>query len=790
MATATTHAMTMTMTMNSSSTPFDSVCVDTIGNILSFCDFRSAVIFARATSQSLRARFDDDTSHPHHQHRHDKDNDNDNDKDNLEHAVWKAMFQRQRFCPLLLQRSHDDDHLNQCLYRRHLLQNLLQPTKKTRKNKSNNNNNNCFNLPHSYFHFVPIVPRNNYDHDDNGRMDLDPPTIMWECDSFCLTSTATGCELILLHPFDGSLVVYPNVLRVQGTTLEEHNSNLNANANANANAKNAQQVDQELMQICLLDNKDKEKEESKLDEHVLDNILLPLGPSSSSPQYLLDAADFDSLNVDLAQYFPNYQQPHRATEEFERIPVGVDSKPLLDLHGNIVGNMVLCGQSIHNDVVHPGRSEPESLVCTEIVTWFQYAHETEYGHKHTCRFPFSFQCIDVDGVYRRLFVSFEHAGEQHQHGPVDPRRGPRSTRGNRCQIAIYSMIPVKNNNNDNPQNYFPDPLCFIHCQHPVSSFSVDPTGTTLLVSTIGGTVEIWNILQRTNNKHEAVVPVRTGVLRVKTNLQTSIRRALMAAAQEQEQPREGPSLSSSQASHLGRATTELPSDADARRTGNDPESSSFANHTRPQDPVSLIAASVLSRQPDLERYRVPIESFLLPRHLALDDCGFVTSQHSGEEGTSLLLWNKNKNELDKQEQPYQIVSLINLPLSPRRRPRFWYDGIRLIVFGQDHIGFIILIYRVLNSMDMVDAHLFSTYPCGGESSGGVYNLTNNPPRFRLANRVRHVGLGGMSSMDDTIHMTCNERLLVVNTKTGHLLPDESCSADGLLVIDLQDHGVE
>jgi len=177
-----------------------------------------------------------------------------------------------------------------------------------------------------------------------------------------------------------------------------------------------------------------------------------------------------------------------------------------------------------------------------------------------------------------------------------------------------------------------------------------------------------------------------------------------------------------------------------------------------------------------------------PRHLALDDCGFVTSQHSQEEGTSLLLWNKNKR--DDQEEPFQIVSLINLPLSAHRRPRFWYDGIRLIVFGQDHIGFIILIYHVLNSLDMIDAHLFSTETCGGgESSGGVYNLTNNPPRVRLANRVRYAGLGGMA-VEDSIHMTCNERLLAVNTKTGHLLPNDSCAADGLLVIDLQDFGVE
>jgi hypothetical protein len=783
MTTATTDTMN-TLTRTCTRTPFDSVCVDTIGNIISFCDFRSAVIFARATSHSLRARLGGNAKNhrPDHHDRH--------DNDNLEH-VWKSMFQRLRFCPTLLRQknsSHDDsyDYLNQCLYRRQLLQNLLQPAKKQCKKKRTFNSNNCFNIPHSYFHFCPIVPRG-----ENGQitMDLDPPPVMWDCDSFCLTSTATGCELVLLDPFDGSLVVYPNLLQVvQEKRTVEYNSNSNANAN---------------------------DETHKADEHAMDNVLFSSGPSSSSssPQYLLDAAEFDSFQVDLAQYFPKYyqqqQQPLGVTEEFERIPIGVDSKPILDWHGNnIVGNMVFCGRSIHNEDAHRPGGEPY-LVCTELVTWFQYGDETEYGHKHTCRFPFSFQSIGVDGVYRRLFVSFTATGEQQQDGPVedDLRRGgparSTATRGNRCRIVVYPMVP--NDDDNTPQDYFPDPLYFIHCQHPVSSFSVDPTGTTLLVSTIGGTVEIWNILQGSN--HAAVpvpVPVRTGVLRVKASLQTSIHRVLLAAAQVQKPPRDGPSSlllspssSSAPSSHLGHATTALALDTDARRTENDPEeASSFAtNHhseavaVEPRPPeASVSLALVLSRQPDLERYQAPIESFLLPRHLALHDCGFVTSQHSREEGTSLLLWNKR----DKEE-PYQIVSLINLPLLPRRRPRFWYDGIRLIVFGQDHIGLIILIYHVLNSMDDDDAHLFSTLRCcgGEESSGGVYNLTNDPPRVRLANRVRHVGLGGISSREDSIHMTCNERLLVVNTKTGNLLPNESsCAADGLLVIDLQGHGVE
>jgi hypothetical protein len=100
-----------------------------------FCDFQSAVIFCRATSQSWRARLEDNR---------------------LEH-VWKRMFQRQRFCPLIQQKTSHDNYLMQCLYRRRLLQNLLQPQRNKKKS------NHCFNLPHSYFQFVPIVSR----HDNN-----------------------------------------------------------------------------------------------------------------------------------------------------------------------------------------------------------------------------------------------------------------------------------------------------------------------------------------------------------------------------------------------------------------------------------------------------------------------------------------------------------------------------------------------------------------------------------------------------------------------------------------------
>jgi hypothetical protein len=72
-----------------------------------------------------------------------------------------------------------------------------------------------------------------------------------------------------------------------------------------------------------------------------------------------------------------------------------------------------------------------------------------------------------------------------------------------------------------------------------------------------------------------------------------------------------------------------------------------------------------------------------------------------------------------------------------------------------------------------------------EHSGGCYNLSN-PPQVRFANRIRHVALGGINRFD-TLHLTSNERFIIVNTKTGDLLSGASFPfSEGLLVIDLNE----
>jgi hypothetical protein len=94
-----------------------------------------------------------------------------------------------------------------------------------------------------------------------------------------------------------------------------------------------------------------------------------------------------------------------------------------------------------------------------------------------------------------------------------------------------------------------------------------------------------------------------------------------------------------------------------------------------------------------------ISQIYLPRHLPVQSCGFVTKQRNSDSGTTLLLWQQLKisSEVALDPAQFQIVSMINLPLSSRCHPEVHYDGRRLVVFGQDHIGMIILLYRVLGT---------------------------------------------------------------------------------------------
>ena len=151
-------------------------------------------------------------------------------------------------------------------------------------------------------------------------------------------------------------------------------------------------------------------------------------------------------------------------------------------------------------------------------------------------------------------------------------------------------------------------------------------------------------------------------------------------------------------------------------------------------------------------------------------------------GMSLALFYYYKAPAPKQkgwsffaiESSWEIATLIRLDLNPHPRPWITNDGHRIL-------GPNILVYHVLDSDSIPGDE--SDPPIGEASKGGVYHMVH-PHVVRFANRVRHVALRGFDE-SDSIHLACNERFIVINTRKGKYLGTPTFR-DILLVIDLQD----
>jgi hypothetical protein len=463
--------------------------------------------------------------------------------------------------------------------------------------------------------------------------------------------------------------------------------------------------------------------------------------ASPSTQTLLSTDDY--FCFDIAPRFPaaGLSRNSSADEEYDMVYVGTESKPIFDSSHSTtcIGTMVAVGRSVRN------LADP-SIVCTELTSWTKTVDDKDglYGHKRIVRSPYLFRLVDLDAIHNRILVSFPESG-----GGGGGGSGPTMPN----YLQVYPMIPSSDGDNalpEDPRKYFPDPTMTITCQHPIMACAMDSvTGNTLLIATKSRTLEVWNL--------QANAATRTQILSCSNCLKESIQ---MRLAHRNTQP----SVPKHKHKRLRRLC-----------------------YRGVQDSAEAHAASSLYRQ--VTRLQgSSIESIHVAKHLSLEQSGFVTLQHSRTEGSSLLLW-----RFQEESSSFHITSLINLPLWSRRIPRIFYDGTRLIVFGQDQIGAIFLIYHCTATSHKNNNNELSPLvspqekeECDGDGSGGVYNLTHPPRGVQLANRIRHAALGGLDDYAmDSMHMTCNERFLMVNTRTGNLL-GSSPVPEGLLVIDLQD----
>lgn len=445
-------------------------------------------------------------------------------------------------------------------------------------------------------------------------------------------------------------------------------------------------------------------------------------------QTLLGSDDY--FYLDLRNYFPT-RIP--SMEEFDVEFVGTDSKIIMDQQcKQVVGNLIAVGRTVHS-LSHP------NLTCTELTAWTRSAGESHYDNRLVFRSPKTFRLVEIDAKHKRLFLSFQE-DQRHQ-----PQRAHQ-------MVAVYPLVAWKDPGTEcsnSNTNYFPDPLFTFRSKYPISSLALDVTCETLVMATQKNrALEVWTVKSNTAKQVQ--------LLHCGSCLKQSIQDRMSRQRRQRKDS----------TSRYARTRVSAPYD------------SHIIHRLYSSTETNNAAAVDLHRQ--LSRLQgALIEGIYLPKHLPIAKGGFVTLQHSQAEGSFLLLWKQS----DKGS--FEVASLINLPLSSRRIPRIFYDGSKLIVFGQDHIGAIILIYQCA-SRDMPLSDVNEGEEQQGDSSGGVYNLTN-PSSLRFVNRIRHIALGGIENDFDLIHMTCNERFIVVNTRTGHLLGSSESPGEGLLVIDLKDY---
>lgn len=641
---------------------------------------------------------------------------------------------------------------------------------------------------------------------------VDLPTVEFACDSYVLTSSSIGSEYVLLDPYSGSISIYDNILDnvicSDETMLEE--TLLTAMRKAD--------------DFIRTDSEDKDEEERSS---------IRSSSSSSSTRYdtppsqTLFSVD-DYFNMNLEEYFGQYTpfgtssfalnnnsnnslilQNGEANVDW----VGVDTHISLSDDGgtnnNKVGKMVGAARTVTmestNQTHHMGRNSAGGYepVVTEILAWSDTSNVGDnnddalkmnitrntlsssstmtYNTKYMCRVAGEAYFMDICAKNYKVYAAFHEssgvcpflmrdgdtsnhvASRQHQMMGIDDADDIESVANNDGESIhnsknIYCLPLIRQHDEDTtpvkPEtiaSYFPMPDACITAQYAVSSFIVDSTGKTLVIGTTCGTVEVWHTGMSKTSAPPA--PARIQIRSVHESFVMRHRAMTMDAATRK---------------------------CDNRKCGE--QKNFFDDGTETVDDLAVLDSSsttLLHQEFPHKHPTSKIMQFYIPRHLPVQRCGFVTRQMSPQYGTTLLLWQITANDSD-----FHITAMINLPLLVQCHPAIHYDGRRLIIFGMDHIGLIVLVYHVLGTQ--YDQNEFkAAVGKGGEESGGVVQLTSERT-VRFVNRIRHA-FGGLEYFDSML-MTVNERFVIVNTKTGNLIGSGVGAArnatEGLLIIDL------
>ena len=653
-------------------------------------------------------------------------------------------------------------------------------TKHTTSHHKKRRSTNSLSLPDRCFGFVPVLPDdwevNSYAYND------DAPPVHFDCDSFWLTSSGTSGELLFLNPFSTRVSVWDERMILQ------------------------QQKSPQSSSSSSLVTKPRPK------------------------QILFDTADY--FNIDLKEYFPHLwnnhtnrhhhhqQQQQRMMnrmmimdddtnnsddddddeQEFDVSYIGVEAKPVWNTarddasdaswrtsHGTMaaVGRILSATEDSfhhghHNNNNHMMMEQDEdqdaAWKVTEIIAWFRKNSDESqlYANRHRCRFRGGFFHMDVCATQKLVYVNpwkeTTTAGEGGWVLDGDLGRPPAGAN----RVVVYPLVPEQQHsqpkeatlssttatgNDASPMkektttNYFPKPLAYLSCREQVTALKVSPEGTTVVVATVRGQVQVWNMSQPS-------APIRMASISCTKALQTAYENS-------------------------GRVFLPV-------------EEMESTNAMNDGVPNNQHAAQASIHHPS------PIEDIFVSRHLTVEQAGFVSLQYHPRHGSTLLLWKLDGHH----SRSWSIRAKVNLPLTASRFPKVHFDGRKIVVLGQDHIGYMILVYKVLYSNDDVslvdNANTMPVTKLGEEGSGSVTNFgwstscpsATTPPAIYFAGCIRHARLGGFQSYDP-LYMTCNERFVIVSTKSAHhtggslqFLEDLDDSmvysySEGLLVIDLE-----
>jgi len=753
------------------------------------------------------------------------------------------------------------NYLSECYKRRALFKNLFGRRKSKRAIS-------CFSLPNRYFHFLPIVPtdRNNIE-----EWIDDPPPVEFSCESYALTSPGTSGEIVLMDPFDGSISVYDSVL--DNAVASDEAMIVKAMIDATSaiiSRREANENSEEENSISSLDDAGE-----AIDERVYRNH--NIAEFRTLPSQVLFGVE-DYFDVDLSAYFApirsnwnqeglnaNYDQV--LDDDDDEIVIdwlGIDTHTIIDDDNFISGTLIGAARILISD------TDPLEMekTCVEILGWRRKSEDIElgkgYDDKFICRLHGAPYYLDVCARHKKIYACYPKGDSPFESGTGNEEE--ESTMSDRESQSVHyeddfgddttadwNGLPINQTNtivrypflsvtggtaeqNEDVRtavSYFPSPESCFKCKHPVSCFSVDPSGNRLAAGTIKGTVEIWDV---SVNSYK---PVRLQTLDIEKAF-SDMGRSISSTGREDFDTVESSDFtenvyhSDDTPSSLLATSASFPSlhqmtqhnylgvNTNCRQEeGNERESSEGADENQrifldylPADFVERDSSVVDETNDDLSTPSerggneshtsvIPlhpnssgkVENIYIPRHCPIGQCGLVTSQHNREHGTVLLLWQNqflNERSNVSSSSDLQLSAIINVPLSAQHKPQVSFDGRRLVVFGQDHIGLIILIYHVLSTREDQDSFAttksFSAQKGShGDDSGGVTNL-GVEQRVKFVNRIRQVGLGGLEYYD-SMFMTCNERFIVVNTKTGNLVGGSChCAAtEGLFIIDLEEH---